>query len=273
MAVELGQWLQDLRQAEVVKRLQNDPRSGPGSFLGLSRYEALEAVGRGQAPFDEPWRDLSPADRALLYAFFNQKGHLEELTEAFRMIFANKVPDDPIVIDVGCGPCTGGLAFAGVLDPPVFDYIGLDSSETMRDLGERLAASVPRLNSMRRRWASGPAAVDWDRAPGWRSVLVIVSYLLASPTLDPVRLVADLDELLARLGNGRVAVLYTNSPRPDANRNFPRFQEAMQNAGFDMPADGTGEIVIERWKGNQLRNLRYAVFHRPAKTKLLLGGG
>ena len=273
MAVELPRWLRDLRRAEVVDRVRNDPRSGSDSYLGLSSYAAMAAIEWGRAPFDEPWHDLSPADRALLYAYFNQKGHLEELTEAFRMIFANQTPDDPIVIDVGCGPCTGGLALAGVLDPPAFDYIGVDSSETMRDLGERLAASVPRLNGMRRRWASGPAAVDWDRAPGWRSVLVIVSYLLASPTLDPVRLVADLDELLARLGNGRVAVLYTNSPRPDANRNFPRFQVAMQNAGFDMPADGTGEIVIERWEGNRPRNLRYAVFRRPAKTKLLLGGG
>ena len=273
MAVELPQWLQDLRRAKVVDRVRNDPRSGSSSYLGLSASAAMGAIEWGQAPFDEPWHDLSPADRALLYAYFNQKGHLEELTEALRMIFANQTPDDPIVIDIGCGPCTGGLALAGVLDPPAFDYIGVDSSEAMRDLGERMAASVPRLNGMRRRWASGLAAVEWDRAPGWRSVLVIVSYLLASPTLDPVRLVADLDELLARLGNGRVAVLYTNSPRRRANRNFPPFQEAMQNASFDMPSDGTGEIVIERWEGDRARRLRYAVFHRPVRNRLQLGRG
>ena len=273
MAVELPQWLQDLRRAEVVDRVRNDPRSGPRSYLGLSTPEAMAAIGWGQAPFDEPWGDLSPADRALLYAYFNQKGHLEELTEAFRMIFANQMPDEPIVVDVGCGPCTGGLALAGVLDPPVFDYIGVDSSETMRDLGDRMAASVARLNGMRRRWASGLATVEWDRAPSWRSVLVIVSYLLASSTLDPVQLVADLGKLLAKLGNGRVAVLYTNSPRPDANRNFPPFQKAIQNAGFDMPSDGTGEIVIERWEGDRSRRLRYAVFHRPVQSRLRLGGG
>ena len=273
MVVELPQWLQDLRRVEVVDRVRNDLRSGPGSFLGLSGNAAMAAIEGGQAPFDEPWRDLAPEDRALLYAFFNQKGHLEELTEAFRMMFANQAPDDPIVIDLGCGPCTGGLALAGVLDPPAFDYIGVDSSETMRDLGERLAVSVPRLNRMRRRWARDPAAVDWDRAPSWRPVLVIVSYLLASPTLDPVQLVADFDKLLSRLGNGSVTVLYTNSPRPAANRNFPRFQEAMQNVGFDMPADGTGEIVIERWEGDRRRDLRYAVFHRPVQNRLRLGGG
>ncbi len=273
MAVELPQWLEDLRRAEVVDRVRNDPRSGSGRFFGLSGHTAMNAIGWGQAPFDEPWGDLSPEDRALLYAYFNQKGHLEELTEAFRQMFPNRTPDDLIVIDVGCGPCTGGLALAGVLDPPTFDYIGLDSSVTMRDLGERMAASLRRLKGMRRCWASGPAAVDWDRAPSWRSVLVIVSYLLASPTLDPAQLVTDLDKLLAKLGKGRVSVLYTNSPKASANRNFPSFQKAMQDAGFDMPADGTGEIVVERWEGDQQRHLRYAVFHRPAQNRLPLGGG
>ena len=272
MVVELPQWLEDLRSAKVVDRVRKDTRSRSDSFFGLSRSAAMDAIGWGQAPFDEPWGDLSPADRALLYAYFNQKGHLEELTAAFRMIFANQMPDDPVVIDVGCGPCTGGLALAGVLDPPVFDYIGVDSSETMRDLGERLAGSVSRLNGMRRRWGSGPATVDWDRAPSWRPVLVIVSYLLASPTLDPVQLVADLDELLARLGNGRVTMLYTNSPKAGPNHNFPCFRKALQNAGFDVPADGTGEIRIQRWQGDRPRRLRYAVFHRPAQTRLLLGG-
>lgn len=273
MAVKLPQWLEDLRRVEVVDRVQNDPRSRSGSALGLQRDEAMDAIGWGQAQFDEPWHGMSPADRALLYAYFNQKGHLEELIEAFREIFANEVPEDLIVIDLGCGPCTGGLALAGVLDRPVFDYIGVDVSVAMRDLGEHLAATTCRLSGVRRLWACNLESVQWDRAPGWRPVLVIVSYLLASRTLDPVQLVADLDKLLARLGNERVTMLYTNSPRAEANRNFPAFQQAMRQAGFEMPADGTGQIVIERWSGDRMRQVRQAVFYRPRKTKVLLGGG
>ena len=273
MPVELPHWLQELRKVEIVDRVRADPRSRHGTFLGLTRAEAMACIDWGQAQFDEPWGDMSPADRAILYAYFNQKGHLEELTEAFRMVFANQMPDVPIVIDLGCGPATGGLALAGVLDPPAFDYIGVDQSVAMRDLGERLAASAPRLNAMRRRWASDLHSVEWNMAPGWRPVLVIVSYLLASPTLRPAELVHHLDALLARLGNGRVTVLYTNSPRPDANRNFPAFEEAMRQAGFDMPADGTGEIIIDRLAGERHRQLRYAVFHRPAKRTLQLGDG
>ena len=233
----------------------------------------MSAIDWGQAQFDESWRGLSPADRALLYAYFNQKGHLEELTEAFRKIFENQVPHNPIVIDLGCGPCTGGLAFADMLDPPDFDYIGVDQSVAMRDLGERLATSAPRLKAMRRRWASDLRSVGWNEATGWRPVLVIVSYLLASRTLQPGTLVDHLDALLARLGRGRVTMLYTNSPRPSANRSFPAFEQAMRRAGFDMAADGTGEITVDRWQGEQRRPLRYAVFHRPEQRTLRLGDG
>lgn len=271
MAVELPSWLDDLRRAEVVDRVHNDPRSRSGSLLGLRDTEAMEAIGGGQAQFDEPWHGMSPADRSLLYAYFNQKGHLEELIEAFRAIFANRSPEDLIVIDLGCGPCTGGLALAAVLDRPAFDYIGVDVSTAMRDLGERLAGAARRLDGVRRSWVRDLQSVQWG-APGWRPVLVVVSYLLASPTLDPVRLVADLNKLLARLGNGRVTMLYTNSPREKANRKFTAFQQAMQQHGFQMPADGTDQIVIERWSGDRMRQVRQAVFHRDRKDVLRLGG-
>ena len=207
----------------------------------------------------------------MLYACFNQKGHLEELTEAFRKIFANTTPEGLIVVDLGCGPATGGLALAGALPSPSFDYIGVDSSQAMRRLGEHLASLTPQLNNVQRRWAGDVKAVKWDRAPGWRPVLIIVSFLLASPTLNPGQVVANLDELLAKLGNGRVTMLYTNSPKSGPNRGLSAFGGALTQAGFDMPADGTGEIIVERWEGNQHRRFRYAVFHRPAQGRLRLG--
>ena len=143
----------------------------------------------------------------------------------------------------------------------------------MREFGEHLAGRAHRLDGVRRRWASTLESVEWDRAPGWRPVLVIVSYLMGSPSLNPVQMVDRLHDLLAKLGRGRVTMLYTNSPRDAANRNFPAFQQAMRRAGFDMPADGTSEIVVERWEGDRQRKLRYAVFHRPTASRLQLGGG
>ncbi len=167
-----------------------DPRSAPHpeTFLGLGRDGAWRAVGGGQADFDQPWGDLSPDDRVLLYAYFLQKGHLEELTAAFQMMFDQSNFDEkPVVVDLGCGPFTGGLALSGVLGRGrAFDYIGIDRSEAMRRLGEHLAsnAEIPNeASTVSRLWSPNLKCVPWCESPGWRPVLVILSYLLASQFL------------------------------------------------------------------------------------------
>ncbi len=274
MTIELPKWLDDLRQEEVVQRVLDDSRSVCGTVLGVSFDVARnEVVGGGQASFDEPWRDLTPSDRVLLYAYCLQKGHLEELTAAFGMLFPNPPVDTPIVVDLGCGPCTGGLAIAGVLgDQPCFEYIGVDRSRAMRKLGERMAAATTQMDEVRRQWAEDIDSVSWQPTLGWRPVIVIVSYLLASPTLDAANLVGQLELLLSKFGRGPVTVLYTNSPQTHANRSFSAFSAVLQHAGFGLYADDTGEIEIERMSGVRMRALQYALFYRPLRRTLELGG-
>ena len=277
MPIELPQWLQRLRRSEIVDRVLYDPRSTGSTPLGVDREVVVrEVIGGGQAEFDQPWNDLSADDRVLLYAYFNQLGHLEELAEAFRMLFSDASgPDNPIVVDLGCGPFTGGLAIAtGLGHESRFDYIGVDRSRAMRELGEKLASAAAELDRtprIDRHWSPDISSVTWDSAPGWRPVFVIVSYLLASPTLDVGELVRELERLLTKLGRGPVTVLYTNSPRPEPNRGYPSFRTALLDAGFDLFVEDTGSIEIERWAGSGNRRLRYALFHRPNQDILRLG--
>ena len=279
MPVELPQWLERLRRSEIVERVRHDPRSVGDTVLGVDRrVAAREVIGGGQAEFDEPWNGLSADDRVLLYAYFNQLGHLEELFDALRMLFPDAPPEEaPIVVDLGCGPFTGGLAIAGAFGREVrVDYIGVDRSHAMREFGERLASVVADLEEtpqIDRHWSENIPSVQWYSAPGWRRVFVIVSYLLASPTLTVRKLVDELEELLAKLGRGPVTVLYTNSSRPEANRNFPRFRAALLDAGFELIVDDTGRIEIERWTGTRDRRLRYALFQRQEQGTLRLGEG
>ena len=276
MIVDLPQWLQQLREIEIVTRVKEDPRSTGNTILGVDPDVARDQVVEwGQADFDSHWNGLSPEDRVLLYAYFNQKGHLEELFEALRMLFPTPNSlETPIVVDLGCGPFTGGLAFASVLGCR-FDYIGVDRSEAMLDLGERLAASAEQgfdeIPQVARQWATGIDAITWKPAPGWRPVIVIVSYLLASPTLDAEALVADLCRLLNKLGKGRVTVFYTNSKDPDANRQFSKFRRALVGAGFKLCKDKIGSIKIERLAIEKDRVFRYALFHRQKQNILPLG--
>ena len=234
-----------------------------------------EVIGGGQAEFDQSWNDLSADDRVLLYAYFNQLGHLEELAEAFRMLFAEASrPESPIVVDLGCGPFTGGLAIAtGLGHESRLDYIGVDRSRAMRELGEKLASAAAELDRtprIDRHWSPDISSVTWGSAPGWRPVFVIVSYLLASPTLDAGELIGELEGLLAKLGRGPVTVLYTNSPdlsRTAATELPYRAVESRLRAvrrGYRLNRDReTGR--------SRNRRLRYALFHRRNQDILRLG--
>ena len=276
--IEPPAWFQRLRQFEVVDPVLKDPRSVGGTRLGVNSDIAFqEVIGGGQADFDQRWHnseghDLAPDDRVLLYAFFNQPGHLQELIVACRQLFKDSAIKAPIVVDLGCGPFTGGFAIASMLgqDPQV-DYIGVDRSSAMRRLGERLASAGEHRHGMpriQRRWAKDMASIAWDRPPGWRPVIVIVSYLLASPTLDAVALVTKLDRLLTKLGRGPVTVLYTNAIGTHANRRFPDFRAAMHDANFVTVTEDTGVIETRKRKN---RSLRYALFQRKRQDILLLG--
>ena len=269
-------WLEELRRSEVTRRVKNDPRSTGETVFGIDSDTAMhEAAGWGQADFDESWRDLSPDDRVLLYAYFLQIGHLNELTEAFGQLFGkSEIPENPIVVDLGCGPFTGGLAIASQFPHDAqMDYIGVDRSNAMRRLGKRLAAAaemVRELPRIRRHWAADVPSVSWNEAPGWRRVIVIVSYLFASPTLDVDALVLDLDHLLTKLGRGSVTVLYTNSTRDEANRNFPKFRTMLCDRGFRLHTEGEGSIDVERRQDVRIRRLRYALFYRSEQPTLQL---
>lgn len=276
MEVELASWLEDLRRVEIVHRVQNDPRSSStGSILGHGVDEAKQAAGWGQAAFDEPWNDLRPTDRVLLYAYFFQIRHLQELTVAFHYLFKRGAPDErPVVIDLGCGPFTGALALAGVLGSAApFDYLAVDRSRTMLKLGKHLVAcakSHDHMLGVRSQCATKISSISWSNAPAWRPVFVIISYLLASPTLEVERLVTDLNKLLGRIGRGHVTVLYTNSPRSDPNRRFNDFSKALHDAGFGLHTDEIGKVRIESRSGPKEHELRWALFDRKAQKVLRL---
>ena len=174
--VELPDWLDSLRRIEITDRIRNDPRSWGGTLFGMDMTGAFEAIGGGQGDFDAPCGDLSPDDLALLYAYLNQKGHLEELVEAFGQLLAGSKPPNPIVVDIGCGPFTGGLALAETIgQDPYFDYIGIDSAACMRRLGARLACSNLVPGRVTSHWAPDIGSVNWQHPPGWREVIVVVS--------------------------------------------------------------------------------------------------
>lgn len=233
----------------------------------------MKAAGWGQAKFDQPWKNLTPQDRVLLYSYFFQIRHLRELTVAFRHLFRDGPPDKrPVVIDLGCGPFTGALALAGVFGNEVgFDYIGVDQSNTMINFGEHMVSCAKKCGEMQGvcyRHATKISSLSWPSAPSWHPVFVIMSYLLASPTLEVKQLVTDLNALLERIGRGHVSLLYTNSPRDVPNRQFDDFSAALQNADFKLDTDDIGSVEIRSGSEMKKYALRYALFSRQRRNTL-----
>lgn len=86
--MSLPPWIAELRRTEVIERVHADGRTSPDRPLGIGKMRIQsDAICGGQADFDALWKSLSGDDRALLYCYYNQLGHLEELTAAFQMLF------------------------------------------------------------------------------------------------------------------------------------------------------------------------------------------
>lgn len=260
-------WLIELRRTYIVQPVMEDARNTKAidTCLGHSKsWIFYSAIGGGQADFDQSIANLSPRDRVMLYAFFNQKGHVDELSHAFeRLLPQPHHLNGATVLDIGCGPFTAGLSLANVVgDSVVFRYYGIDTSVMMRNFGGELAAATLKAGGLNVRSAinfyEGLDDVDFGGlTAGW--TIVILSYLLASDSLNIRDLVSQLLDACQRIGYGSIAILYTNTTREAAGAKYPELQEQLLAAGFVKKVDEK-ELLQE---GSRSRPVHYAFFFRP----------
>ena len=255
---------------EVVKTaIDNHPDTTPDRPMGYSINDIYHKVIRfGQANFDESYENLSGAHRALLYALVNQPGHLTELDVAFGQIFASdRLPSDPFIFDLGCGPFTAGLSIANAFGPnTTFSYHGIDLYQSMRELGDRLAKAGQRHNGIHidSEFTFHKSLEDVPRPPYARNnaKIFIASYLLASDTLSIDPLVQEIIKCADEFSWGPSMLLYTNSANENATTHYARFEEGLAKGGFVREAGGYSQ-VSHRGKA---RNLHYAFFRKPASV-------
>lgn len=265
-------WLLELLDQEVEQKIQRDPRTiaNPRTFLGWPKDQIFhDVLGAGQADFSSPVGHLSSADRALLYARYNQPRHLDELAAAFQALFSgSNRAGRPTVIDLGCGPFTAGLALAAMFgQSQPFRYYGVDRAESMLTLASKFATSAKQKGAFHEdtSWSFGDDLNSIDFGPSRGELnLVVASYLLASPTLNVEDLVVELLEALQRIGPGPAAVLYTNSAHPIPNVKYPRFRDLLVEGGFEAYVDD----VETFWETKNPKALRYALFFKPPQTTI-----
>ena len=91
-------------------------------------------------------RTFTASDLVLLYCYYYMRKYYTETKKmyfSYRNIILEKndvKPDNILIVDMGCGPATSGLAFMEVFGNVVsrVEYYGVDSSEAMLEIAEKM---------------------------------------------------------------------------------------------------------------------------------------
>ncbi len=184
--------------------------------------------------YDKAYGTLNVAQIALCYSFINMKRHFFSAYANFRLskqrlesLFAPQA--NVVLIDIGCGPGTAGLAFAELFPKRPFTYYGVDRARAMRDQARKMMkAAIDHgvgADSTRTICKS-----TWENVPthfgAKASVILNFSFFFGSPflTLASVRSLGQLyKDLVDNEHTERVLISYTNSSHPLANDKYKLF--------------------------------------------------
>ena len=249
MPLEWSERMERLFNKLVVAPVLKDPRTdlSQDSLLGYPFHTIRNAIIReGLADFSLGFDDgshgpLNQSEKALLYCFVNMKAHFFTSLAAFQHHERNlkKLLDEKLlIIDIGCGPGTAGLAFLEAFHGTVFDYLGVDSATAMQGKAAELFAAANATGLVRKEIRTSYAN-DWHGIKKHRfgtdnAVLILFSYFFASESLkaDDLDLLAGIvRKLKGHRAQKPVAILHMNSPRERANRNYLRFRKLLGFTG------------------------------------------
>jgi SAM-dependent methyltransferase len=274
--------MEQLRQECIVRPISDDPRMQDSGLLGYPiRTVQEKIINCGRANFDQPYVGnrgaLSPDDLVALYAFLNLPAHMSEMLACLEKFVKDEADIERMhFLDIGCGPMTAGLALAEYVGARVpIEYVGVDISHAMRVKALRLARYARKCGLLhedsRVQFKQSLESIRRVRRLAHehrtrRHLVVILSFLLASPTLNLTALVDEIMASCDRLSAGPVSVLYTNSTKDIANLRFRRFRDALERHAFELREDNEEKIQYELPSGLKTCAFRYSFFHRPEQT-------
>jgi len=222
----------------------------PNILLGYpSKDVRYDIIGRGQADFDQKYRDLEASDRVNLYCYFNMRMHFFSSLSLYQRsnIFENYYNTAGRIkfVDIGCGPATSGIAFADYLNvntgqEVVFDYFGIDTAENMlRKADEMLTNDVFTLTNVRK-FFKGLNEIHFDEFKDSGCIIINCCYVFASASL-PYEDIADyLNRLTLEYPYVPKYVMYQNVTDESLNSRYVDFKKLL--ADYTIEWTGNEEI-------------------------------
>ncbi|WP_406826412.1 hypothetical protein [Pedobacter sp. KACC 23697] len=213
-----------------------------GNWWGYDNRTILgEVLRRGRTDFRKSYGEITTDDKVLLYCFFNMKKHFYTSYAVFELIlpslktFFNNTDYKPIMIDLGCGPMTSGLALADLIKTTTgnalsFTYIGVDIAPAMLRRAKTFEVSDIFSESTfyyHENWNDIDFGVLYAVAGKNNPVLINASYLFASDSLLPADLaifVADITKFW-----DHVYFVFQNPDNDIRNTKYLEFKSLVQH--------------------------------------------
>ncbi len=231
----------------VIQPIMDDPRTNLeiGHWLGHPFADIrTKILGCGLADFNDgylhsKYGDLSNEDKVLLYCFVHMTQHFFESVSTFRRFRTRlktllSAPRPTIMVDLGCGPGTAGLALAESFNRPNVDYRGVDHATPMLRMARSLLSAArddglfgPRFRfSTTSSWGALhrlAAAIDDPR-----NLLLNATYLFASDSLDVGDLCACILEFKRNANIKQMLFTYSNTVATPAGERFTVFKRKLR---------------------------------------------
>lgn len=241
--------LADAFSREVTTPLQTDRRTAwPDSVLGNNDAFNMTLINYGRHDFSASMTvfsktsncpvTISARDQALLYCRYFMLQHYADAKSAFRKVEkficdeAELCGGCATVTDIGCGPATCGIAFAEMFGEKIghIRYVGIDISESMRDMARRMLTATAPDNMT---WhvtnpAEGIEDVQGYTARPSLSVFCLSHFFACIDGNAAESLAANIAQAAGKRSSGTAVVIVIESAYDFRMRSYAVFRRSME---------------------------------------------
>ncbi|MDU0369105.1 hypothetical protein ACFPAF_01765 [Hymenobacter endophyticus] len=241
--------IQRIFRQYITLPVDNDPRTRGGDYrLGYSHTDIRERIlNYGRADFREPCLTVrpaaQPADRVLLYCYYNLRKHFFTTRYVFGQVI-DSLPNlltsevaRPVFVDLGCGPMTSGLALADLYQERhgqllAVNYVGIDIAPAMLDKAkefERSGLFSPTSQfAYYSAWDDALAPIIDNLVQVTNPIIFNASYLFASDSLNVSELALFINQLRGLCPESKMYFVFQNPNRADRNLKYVQWKDEVR---------------------------------------------